>query len=87
LSDSSDRILELQGVSWFKRKAIELATITLNVNHYDDGIEHINIDQTLTGGIPGNAEYRTLDWVERRKQDDLFGFIGKYEIKRAGILS
>ncbi|KAG6878645.1 hypothetical protein C0993_001168 [Termitomyces sp. T159_Od127] len=42
-----DEILRLQGVSWFKRKAISLGTITLKVKHYkdDEGIEHVDIDQ------------------------------------------
>jgi len=76
LSDSSDRILQLQGVGWFKRNAIALATITLSVKHYKEGeIEHIDIDQTITGGIPGTSENRTLDWVERHKEDGLFGFV------------
>jgi len=77
LSDSSDRILELQGVSWLKRSAIAIATITLHVKHYkDEGAdEHIDIDQTITGGIPGTSENRTLDWVEREKEDGLFGHV------------
>jgi len=77
LSDSSDRILTLQGVSWFKRRAIALSTITLHVKHYKDegSIEHIDIDQTVAGAFPGTSEYRTLDGVERHKEDGLFGFV------------
>jgi hypothetical protein len=79
LSDETDEILRLQGVSWFTRRAISLATITLYVRHYkdDDGIEHIDIDQKLTG-IPGTSEYRILDWTLREHEDYLFGpVIGK----------
>jgi hypothetical protein len=78
MSDSSDRILQLQGVGWFKRNVIALSTITLSVKHYKDdgGVEHIDIDQTVTGGIPGTSEDRILDWVERHKEDGLFGFVG-----------
>lgn len=74
LSDDSDEILRLQGVSWFTRRAIVLSTITLYVRHYkgDDGVEHIDIDQTLTG-IPGTSENRTLDWTFRDHDDYLFG--------------
>ena len=80
LSDSTDRILQLQGVGWFKRNVIGLSTITLFVKHYKDteGIEHIDIDQTVTGGIPGTSENRILDWVERHKEDGLFGYVGKF---------
>jgi hypothetical protein len=58
-----DKILQLQGVSWFKRTAIANATITLYVKHYkdDEGVEHIDIDQALTGGIGGSTELRSLD--------------------------
>ncbi|KAG6832286.1 hypothetical protein H0H92_003519 [Tricholoma furcatifolium] len=81
LSDgNSDEILHLQGVSWFKRKAISLATVTLKIKHYKDseGVEHVDIDQTLTGGFPGTTEKRTLTWTERKHEDHLFGpVIGK----------
>ncbi|KAI0307701.1 hypothetical protein B0F90DRAFT_1813123 [Multifurca ochricompacta] len=75
LSDDTDEILRLQGVSWFKRRAISLSTITLYVKHYKDdaGVEHIDIDQRLTGGISGTIENRTLDWTFRDHEDHLFG--------------
>jgi len=77
LSDSTDTILQLQGVSWFKRKAIQMGTLTLVIKHYKDdaGIEHIDIDQTLTGGIPGTREERILTWKERHSEDHLFGAV------------
>ncbi|KAI9513039.1 hypothetical protein F5148DRAFT_1145635 [Russula earlei] len=77
LSDDTDEILRLQGLSWFTRRAIGLATITLYVQHYkdDDGVERIDIDQRLTGGIPGTAENRILDWTFREHEDHLFGAV------------
>lgn len=80
LSNSTDKMLELQGVGWLKRKAIALATITLNINHYKDdgGVEHIDIDQILTGGIPGTTEKRSLNWTFHEHEDHVFGaIIGK----------
>lgn len=80
LSDDTDRILQLQGVGWLKRKAITMGTLTLFLKHYKDdaGVEHIDIDQTLTGGIPGTSEKRTLTWTERHNEDHIFGaVIGK----------
>ncbi|KAF9229134.1 hypothetical protein BS17DRAFT_771080 [Gyrodon lividus] len=80
LSGSVDEILRLQGVSWFKRRAISMFTLTLSVRHTTDvaGVEHIDIDQTLSGGIPGTSEGRILDWQERDEDDDIFGtVIGK----------
>lgn len=76
LSDDTDEILRLQGVSWFTRRAIALATITLYVRHYkgDDGVERIDIDQKLTG-IPGTGENRILDWTFREHDDYLFGAV------------
>ncbi|KAG2154693.1 hypothetical protein DEU56DRAFT_375555 [Suillus clintonianus] len=77
LSDDSDDILKLQGVSWFKRRAISMFTLTLVVKHYGDeaGIEHIDIQQTLSGGISGTDENRILDWEERSESDDVFGAV------------
>ncbi|KAI0660483.1 hypothetical protein C8Q70DRAFT_1044452 [Cubamyces menziesii] len=77
LSDDSDEILRLQGVSWFTRKAIAMASVYLSVKHYKDenGIEHIDIDQTVTGGIKGTSEYRVLDWTERPHEDHVFGAV------------
>jgi hypothetical protein len=62
------------------RSAISLATVTLYIKHYKDesGVEHIEIDQRLTGGIPGTFESRTLDWTPRDHDDHLFGpVVGK----------
>jgi len=77
LSDDSDDILKLQGVSWFKRRAISMFTLTLVVKHYTDdaGIEHIDIGQTLSGGIPGTSEDRILNWEEQSENDDVFGAV------------
>lgn len=78
LSDPrTDEILALQGVSWFKRKIISIGTITLYIKHYKDdaNVEHIDIDQTITGGIPGTTEKRTLTWTERENEDHLFGAV------------
>lgn len=63
-----------------------MGTVTLVIKHYkeDTGIEHIDIDQTLTGGIPGTREERTLIWKERQNEDHLFGHvIGKS--RRVGV--
>ncbi|KAL0578595.1 hypothetical protein V5O48_003386 [Marasmius crinis-equi] len=75
LSDPHDDILAAQGIGWMMRKAIALATVTLHIKHYKDGegIEHIDIDQTLTGGIGGTREERTLWWKERETSDRIFG--------------
>ena len=62
-------------MSWLTRRAISLSTITLYVKHYkdNDNVEHIDIDQRLTGGLPGTTENRTLDWTCRENSDYLFG--------------
>ncbi|KAJ6604510.1 hypothetical protein DFH09DRAFT_1122931 [Mycena vulgaris] len=80
MSGDTDEILRLQGVSWFKRKVISLGTVTLFIKHYkdEDGHERVDIDQTITGGIPGTREERLLTWTERSNEDHLFGaVIGK----------
>ncbi|KAJ7071167.1 hypothetical protein C8F01DRAFT_1014146, partial [Mycena amicta] len=86
LSGESDTILMLQGVSWFKRKAIQFGTVTLFIKHYkdDNGEEHIDIDQaggygefrlTITGGMAGTREERHLTWKDREHHDTLFGHV------------
>ncbi|KAK0456655.1 hypothetical protein EV421DRAFT_1697809 [Armillaria borealis] len=88
LSDSTDEILRLQGVSWLKRKAISIGTVTLYIKHYrdDDGIEKVDIDQTVAG-ISGTSEKRTLTWTERENNDDIFGpVIGKSRRVKLGEL-
>ncbi|KAK7694795.1 hypothetical protein QCA50_001983 [Cerrena zonata] len=80
LGDDTDEILRLQGVGWFTRKAIQMATIYLTIKHYkdDDGLEHIDIDQILTGGVGGTQEIRVLNWQERSHEDHVFGpVVGK----------
>ncbi|KAJ3750585.1 hypothetical protein DFH05DRAFT_1467834 [Lentinula detonsa] len=77
LSDSTEEILRLQGIGWFKRKIIANGTLYLSIKHYkdDNGIERIDIDQTLSPGGMGSREERILDWSERSKDDSLFGAV------------
>ncbi|KAJ3829808.1 hypothetical protein EV361DRAFT_898398 [Lentinula raphanica] len=77
LSDSTDEILRLQGIGWFKRKIIAAGTLYLTIKHYkdDNGVERIDIDQTLSPGGMGTREERILDWSERNKDDGLFGAV------------
>lgn len=77
LSDSADPALALQGVGWLTRKAIGLATVTLHTKEYVDeqGVTHIDIQQTATGGVKGTTEDRTLDDTFREHTDWLFGHV------------
>lgn len=51
--------------------------LTLHIKHTTDeaGVEHIDIDQKLSGGISGNSENRALDWKETEDYDDVFGYV------------
>ena len=76
LSDDTDEILKLQGIGWFTRKAIGLASVTFEIKHHKDdkGVEHIEIDEyTTTGGIATTAEHRALLWQEAEHKDHIFG--------------
>ncbi|KAG4427076.1 hypothetical protein IFR05_017441, partial [Cadophora sp. M221] len=76
LSDDTDAVLALQGIGWWTRKAIGLATVTLHTKQYIEGtITHIDIEQTATGGVKGTTELRALDWEERSHSDHVFGNI------------
>lgn len=64
-------------MSWFLRKALPYATVTLHVSEYADStnpqVYHIDVDQVITGGITGSKEARQLDWQEREHVDNIFG--------------
>jgi hypothetical protein len=74
LSDDTDTILMLQGISWFTRKAIALASLYVTLDHKQvDGVETLINQQELTGGVGSATETRPLDWQEREVSDRLFG--------------
>ncbi|KAL4957565.1 hypothetical protein BDW69DRAFT_191535 [Aspergillus filifer] len=81
VTDSSDSILRLQGVSWLTRRAISVATQTLHFNSstiQNEGgtqIPQLTMRQTLTGGIPGSTEERVMDWFERLRSNHVYGNI------------
>jgi len=61
-------------MSWFKRRAVSVFTLTLIIKHHTDdtGVECIEIDEKLSGGIPGTSDNHILDFQERQ-YDDVFG--------------
>ncbi|KAI6031623.1 hypothetical protein BKA83DRAFT_4203043, partial [Pisolithus microcarpus] len=77
LSDSTEELLRLQGVPWYKRNIAKMFNITLSINHYtdDSGVEHIDMEQKLSGGISGGSDNHTLDWQERDVNDSVFGLL------------
>ncbi|KAK0127231.1 hypothetical protein ONS96_006784 [Cadophora gregata f. sp. sojae] len=76
LSDDTDAVLALQGIGWWTRKAISLATVTLHTKQYvEENITHIDIEQTATGGVKGTTELRALNWVEHTHTDHVFGTV------------
>lgn len=76
ISDSADKILELQGVSWLVRTAISYATVTIHLNQYtdDDGVVHLDMQQESTGGMT-NSEERTMRWEFKEATDKIFGHV------------
>jgi hypothetical protein len=72
-----DPALSLQGIGWLTRKAIGAATVTLHATHYtdDEGKVHVDIDQTVTGGLKGTSEKRCLDNEFRDHKDWMFGHV------------
>jgi len=77
LSDPTDPILQLQGVSWLVRKAIGYMTITLITKEYtdDEGFTHIDIEQPGAAGFKGTTEERTLDGKVGEHEDHVFGAV------------
>jgi hypothetical protein len=59
-------------MSWFLRKAIGLAKVTLKLTHKDGSIETLSQGT----GVPMSvAETITLDWTERDKKLPIFGAV------------
>ncbi|PLB40054.1 uncharacterized protein BDW47DRAFT_102167 [Aspergillus candidus] len=78
ISNPTEPVLALQGMGWMTRKALNMATITLNVKHAvpdpaKPTVHQIDIAQSLTGGIPGTSETRITDWEKRLHEDHVFG--------------
>jgi hypothetical protein len=72
--------LSAQGVGYLTRTAISAATITLHIKHDEkDGVELIDIDTTLTGGIRASPEYRRLDYeMQGPLENKIYGQVCKY---------
>ncbi|KAH8675556.1 hypothetical protein BX600DRAFT_507784 [Xylariales sp. PMI_506] len=77
LSDNPEPGLTLQGIGFLTRKAIGLATITLDTKQYDgdDGFVHVDIDQIASGGIKGTTELRVINGEPHEHSDWLFGSV------------
>jgi len=77
LSDPTDPILQLQGISWLVRRVIGMMTVTLHVKQYkdDDGVTHIDIEQPGTAGFSGTTEERQLDGTWHEHEDHVFGAV------------
>lgn len=66
-------MLTLQGIGWWTRKAISLATVVLTIKEYTkDGVIHIDITQ-VASGLSTTQEDRTLNWTEVLHDDKIFG--------------
>ncbi|KAH6847462.1 hypothetical protein B0I37DRAFT_145421 [Chaetomium sp. MPI-CAGE-AT-0009] len=88
LSSNIEPGLALQGISWMTRKAVGMATLTLDIKQFEappspaekptEGVTsctHIEIEQTGTAGLKGSTEKRCLDFAFREHSDWLFGHV------------
>ncbi|KAL8627968.1 hypothetical protein Q9189_006347 [Teloschistes chrysophthalmus] len=69
-------MLQMQGIGWFMRRLISLATVTLTITQYtssDDNSTHIDIHQIASPGNISSDENRILDWTYRDHSDKVFG--------------
>lgn len=74
LSDSPDKTLQLQGVSWIVRSAISMSSVKIHLNLYTDdaGAVHLDMETESTGGMK-NTEERTANWEYQEAKDKIFG--------------
>ncbi|KAF6813304.1 hypothetical protein CSOJ01_04648 [Colletotrichum sojae] len=85
LSDSPEPALALQGIGWVVRKAVGIATVTLDIKQYSappsppgtgtEPVTHLDIDQIATAGLKGTSEKRCLDMEFREHSDWIFGTV------------
>ncbi|KFY81291.1 hypothetical protein V500_11552 [Pseudogymnoascus sp. VKM F-4518 (FW-2643)] len=80
MSSDTNPVLALQGVNWVIRKAVAIATVTLDITEYQEPnpgtlkpVVRIEIVQSNSSGLPGTTEKRVLDWSENLQEDHLFG--------------
>ncbi|KAL4955607.1 hypothetical protein BDW69DRAFT_160309 [Aspergillus filifer] len=80
ISDPTDPVLAMQGLSWFMRTTLAWVSVTLNTKQYPSpdqptqkSIQHIDVDNVVTGGVQGTSEQRITDWNEREHSDAIFG--------------
>ncbi|EXJ85361.1 hypothetical protein A1O1_05725 [Capronia coronata CBS 617.96] len=88
LSDDVDAMLTLQGLSWFTRHAIRLATVVITIKEYKpDAFYHIDAT-SVASGLATTQENRILDWQTRDHADRIFGKVeGKSRMWKTGELS
>ncbi|KAL6236225.1 hypothetical protein BDW75DRAFT_116898 [Aspergillus navahoensis] len=93
ISDPTDPVLAMQGLSWFMRTTLSWVTITLNTKQYQDAehpddktIQHIDVDNVVTGGVQGTSEARVTDWKTREHSDAIFGRVeGQSRLIRGSV--
>ncbi|ODA81994.1 hypothetical protein RJ55_00499 [Drechmeria coniospora] len=82
LSDSADPGLQIQGLGYFLRKGIGMASITITIKQYegppkapstaDGNFTHIDLESNASG-LSSTSEFRCLDGVCREHTDWIFG--------------
>ncbi|KAL4973691.1 hypothetical protein BDW66DRAFT_99781 [Aspergillus desertorum] len=93
ISDPTDPVLAMQGLSWFMRTTLSWVTVTLNTKQYQDAehpddktVQHIDVDNIVTGGIQGTSEARITDWKRREHSDTIFGRVeGQSRLIRGSV--
>ncbi|KAJ7642236.1 hypothetical protein FB45DRAFT_902078 [Roridomyces roridus] len=70
-----NKVLVVQGIGFITRKAISVGRITTIIKHYKDaaGVEQLEIDSAIVGGITVSKEHRIVDGQARPSEDLLFG--------------
>ena len=80
LSDNTEELLKLQGLSSPIRKILNYANVTLQISQYtgEDNNTHIDITQSAGAGVASSVETRTLDWTERKQKNGIWGSVGHF---------
>ncbi|KAJ7648432.1 hypothetical protein B0H17DRAFT_1215657 [Mycena rosella] len=72
-----DAVLKLQGIGMLKRTAAGLVAPTMCIRNVTDaaGVEHLEIEQGVSGGPAPKPEVWPLAWTEKTSESPLLGTV------------
>ncbi|EEY15226.1 conserved hypothetical protein [Verticillium alfalfae VaMs.102] len=75
LCEGFEQYLSLQGLPWWKRQFLHILTVKETHTQYVDseGITHIDVALSISGGFGGNSENRIIDNKKHAVETEMLG--------------